>query len=130
MDNGKTRLILDEDTDSTYQIQRYEPGCVWINQKPYTQSVLLGPEALTTEFNHTQVTTLKLADFQTVIDNKIDILLLGTGDTLVMPDQALIEALLTQGIGVECMVNRAACYTYTALASENRRVMACLILPQ
>lgn len=130
MENGKTRLILDDDPTSTYRIDRYEPGTVWINKQPYTKSLLLGPHTLIEVFNHTDVSTLTYSDFENVLKANTDILLIGTGESLNFPEQALLEKFYLQGTGVECMTNRAACHTFTALASEQRQVMLCLIMPK
>lgn len=128
MDYGKTNLTLDEDKHSTYQIQRYEPGCVWINQVTYSASLIIKPHVLITGWRPKQVSDLTLDDFDPIINDKPDVLILGTGETLILPPEPLLQTLYEKGIGIECMNNRAACHTYTALASEHRHVVACLLI--
>jgi uncharacterized protein len=57
-----------------------------------------------------------------------DILLLGTGETLVFPDISLYGELINAGIGVEIMNSHAGARTFNALTSENRHVVAALLM--
>jgi uncharacterized protein len=57
----------------------------------------------------------------------VDILLFGSGRSLVPPDGTLRAALREAGIVIEPMDTGAACRTYSVLAAEERRVAAALI---
>lgn len=57
----------------------------------------------------------------------IDLLLLGTGTSLVPPSDALRWALRSRGIGVEPMPTGAAARTYNILLGEKRRVAAAML---
>ena len=56
-------------------------------------------------------------------------MLLGTGATLVWPDEDLMAALAARGVGLEIMSTAAACRTYNVLVHERRRVVAASVQP-
>ena len=120
-------FLEQDDTQATYLIQRYEPGKIWINQECYQTSVVIWPHQMSTweprEFNE-----VKTEHFQVLFDSLPQILLLGTGCKLIIPPQNLLLPLFEKGIGVEFMDSRAACHTYTVLASEKRNVAACILI--
>jgi uncharacterized protein len=57
----------------------------------------------------------------------IDVLLLGTGRTQVLPGAELRQSFAKAEIAVEAMDTGAACRTYNVLLAEGRRVAAALI---
>jgi uncharacterized protein len=58
---------------------------------------------------------------------KIDVLFVGTGETIAHVPQTFRAALEAQGIGVEVMASATACRTYNVLLGEGRRVAVALI---
>ncbi len=74
--------------------------------------------------------SLTPADFSAVIDagrEAVEFVLLGTGSVLAPPPKAVREALQALAIGLEVMDTPAAARLYNVLASDGRRVAACLI---
>lgn len=61
------------------------------------------------------------------LDPAPDILLIGCGAKMALPDPALRAALKTRGVSLETMDSGAACRTYNVLVSEERQVAAALI---
>lgn len=57
----------------------------------------------------------------------VEILLIGTGQSLVLPPEALRTALSAAGIAIDFMDSGAAARTFNVLALEDRRVAAVLI---
>lgn len=121
-------IIQQDESAATYQIQRYEPGKVWINALCYEQSLIVRPHSLIYPWEPSNLSNLNAAHFTPLFENKPDIVLLGTGDTLLIPSDELLQSLWLKGIGVEFMDSRRACFTYTVLAAEERNVAACIIL--
>ena len=68
-------------------------------------------------------------DVETILGmkDKIDFILMGTGETMAPVEAAFREALEGAGIGVEPMASPTACRTYNVLVSEGRRVAAVLL---
>jgi uncharacterized protein len=56
-----------------------------------------------------------------------ELILLGTGSSLIRPDAGLRLELRAKGIGMEAMDTGAACRTYNVLLAEGRLVAAALI---
>lgn len=122
-----TTLDLDENR-STYQIRAYKPGSIKINETTYTQSVIIAPHKLIDYWQPQQVDELNTQSLSPIITLKPDILLIGTGEKLIFLSIDLYGDLLNQGIGVEVMDTSAACRTFNALSSEERNVVAALII--
>ena len=72
---------------------------------------------------------LRPEHFSSALDCKPELILLGTGATLRLPDPEVYGTLLSRKIGLEAMTTMAACRTYNLLAQDGRDVAACLILP-
>jgi uncharacterized protein len=120
-------LTLD-DNQAAYQIRAYKPGFIKVNDVTYTQSLIVSPTQLITDWNPQAMAELSKDDLQKIIPLKPAILLIGTGESLCFPPVELYGELINQGIGVEIMDTSAACRTYNALTSENRNVVAALII--
>jgi uncharacterized protein len=56
------------------------------------------------------------------------IILVGTGTRLHFPPAEILSPLIERNIGFEIMDTPAACRTFTVLMSEDRQVVAALIL--
>ncbi len=111
-------------------IQAYADGGFRISGERYDGAVIVFPEKTILWRVAVDVKSLNEEAFADVVSqqDEIDVLLLGTGKTLVFPDPALKKALKEQGIHVEVMDSGAACRTYNVLMAEGRRVAA-MILP-
>jgi uncharacterized protein len=57
----------------------------------------------------------------------VDLLVLGTGQSLIVPPRVLRELLRTAGIGVDPMATGHAVSTYNILLAEGRKVAAVLL---
>ncbi len=108
-----------EKSDHRYQIR--------IGDTLYQESIILTPEKLEM-WPISQVSDLKNEDFVHFANLGAEVLILGTGDTMVFPDPAITQALMAKGIGMEVMDTAAACRTYNILLSDGRSVVAGLML--
>ena len=121
-------MIIQQDSNSAdFQIQSYEAGQICVNKVIYKTSLIIRPkELLTWEPSH--FAQLKADHFKPILDNPPNIVLLGTGAKLIIPDMSLFAELWEKGIGVEWMDSRAACLTYAALSAEGRSIAACILI--
>ncbi|SFK67835.1 Mth938-like domain-containing protein [Shimia haliotis] len=62
------------------------------------------------------------------LKDKVDFILMGTGETMAPVNKEFRDAMEAAGIGVEPMASASACRTYNVLVSEGRRVAA-VVLP-
>ncbi|MCY3768819.1 MAG: Mth938-like domain-containing protein [Gammaproteobacteria bacterium] len=98
-----------------------------IGEIDYTRSLILTPEKLEMwEVN--RVCELNQADFERLANLNAEVVILGTGNTMVFPDPKITRPLMESRTGLEVMDTAAACRTYNILHSDDRRVAAGLIL--
>jgi len=91
-------------------------------------SMIILPERLIRDWPPTSAAGLTLDDLTPLLDENIEVMLLGTGTSLVWPDQMLRAQIAQAGIGLEVMDTGAACRTYNILIADQRQVAAALIL--
>jgi uncharacterized protein len=72
--------------------------------------------------------TLSIADFESLLDRKPELVVFGTGAKQRFPHPKLLASLTQKNIGVEIMNTQAACRTYNILMAEDRQVLAALLL--
>ena len=72
---------------------------------------------------------LSPVDFEPALAPEPDIVILGTGETLLRPKLDLMALMAERGIGLEIMDTPAACRTYNVLLHEGRAVVAALFIP-
>lgn len=111
-----------------YEITSVKPGSVRIDETDYTQSLIVGPEILHADWPVRAVSDLTDERVQELLDLKPDVVLLGTGGQTRFPAQSVFAALYQRGIGLEAMTTAAACRTFNVLVSEERNVIAGLML--
>jgi uncharacterized protein len=120
-------LDLDEN-QSAYQIRAFKPGTIHINDKILDRSVIITPSQLIENWQPQNAQELTAESLAPVAALKPDILLIGTGSTMVLIAVEIYGELINQGIGVEIMDTSAACRTFNALSAENRNVAAALLI--
>ena len=116
-----------ESNSAQYQITKYSASSITVNELEYNESILVSPN-LVALWNVSNIENLTRADFQPVIELQPEIILLGTGENLSFPDQAILQDIYQHKIGIEIMTTPAACRTYAALTSECRNVIAALVI--
>lgn len=122
--------LTQEFSPAANQIKKYEPGIVYINDRSYQKSLVLFPDHLIENWPPKSLVEINASHLaQLFTGRKPDIVLLGTGEKLLIPNSEILQILFDKGVGFEYMDNRSACYTYTILAAEGRHVGLCLLLP-
>lgn len=109
-------------------IQSYEPGCITIDEKKYTRSLVLSPSQLIANWPPQSLSELTQDHLKIIIDARPSLLLLGTGIRFNRPPASLLAPLYEARIGVECMDTGAACRTYIVLSAEGRNVVTALLI--
>ena len=121
------KLHLDQ-SDSSYRISSYGPGYVAVNERRLTRSFIVTPRHLITDWGPRSIGEVDTAALARVHELAPAIALLGTGESQVFPELALLEPLMRAHIGVEVMTTAAACRTFNILIGEGRAVAAMLIV--
>lgn len=109
-------------------IDAYGNGGFRFAQMSHTGSILCLPNGIWA-WQVTRPQQIDGASLKRVFDQaaSIDILIVGTGDTQVFPESALVNVAREAGLFLEAMATGPAARTYNVLLSEQRRVAAALL---
>lgn len=109
-------------------IRSHEAGSLVIGDQTYTSNLILSPGQIMPDWAAASTEFLTMELLADALALNPGILLLGTGAVQRFPDPELMASVMGLGIGLEVMDTAAACRTYNILASENRPVVAALML--
>lgn len=122
-------MILTQDSnEALFRIRAYLQGAITINENTYQRSLIISAQELITDWRPQSLQELTPEDWASVLALNPEVILLGTGQHFKMPPVSLFCPIYEKKVGIESMDTGAACRTYTALASEGRRVVAALLL--
>ena len=106
----------------------YGDGYVAINHRRFEHAVLVAPDHEVRQWDAPEFDDLSARHFDSLLELKPEIVILGTGDTLRFPRPEVARALASAAIGFEVMDTKAACRTYNILMAEGRQVVAAILL--
>ena len=109
-------------------IRSYEAGRVQIRERFYTNSLIVLPSRLYLDWEPGTVQELRTAHLAPILEERPEVLIIGTGETQVFPEPAIFSTFMDLGIGFEIMDNAAACRTFNVLLAENRRAALALVM--
>lgn len=109
-------------------IRAYEADEIRLATQTLRSNCLIAPEQVIEHWTNSTVATLSSADLQAIFALKPEVVILGTGMRQQFPATAIRAAFLAREIGFEVMDIGAACRTFNVLLSEDRRVVAALLL--
>jgi uncharacterized protein len=122
------KFTQDKPGGDTKVIRAYAPGRINVNDVLISRSFILSPDRLIEDWapqRHEQIT---LDSLQAALELEPEILIIGTGMTLHFPEASIMADIQSRGIGLEILDTAAACRTYNVLVSENRSVVAALLM--
>jgi len=114
--------------DEGYVITSYDETTISINGKAFASSLIISSQQLDKNWDLTAIELLAEAHIEKILSLKPELIIIGTGNKLVFPPAEAYSAAISFGIGIDFMDTRAACRTYNILMSENRNIVAGLIL--
>lgn len=109
-------------------IRAYAGDEIRLHTQVLRQNCLIAPEQIVSNWTTANVATLSTADLQPIFALQPEVVILGTGLRQQFPATAIRAAFLAREIGFEVMDLGAACRTFNVLLSEDRRVVAALLL--
>ena len=121
------KFHLDE-PQSGNNISRHDGNCVWVNGEPHRTSLLVPWRGEVLDWNLARFEDLAERHFEQILALKPELVIFGSGSRIRFAKPALYRRLIEARIGVETMDLAAACRTYTVLTSENRAVLAALLI--
>ena len=108
-------------------VRSYRPGRLELNSGVYSTSVLLSATRVE-PWAVESASGVEAANFEVLLEYRPAVVLVGTGERQVMLSPRLYRSLLEAGIGVEIMATDAAVRTYNVLVTEDRQVLAALVV--
>jgi len=112
----------------TNVIRSFTDSTIEVNNKAYSNSLVVSNNLLIDDWGIKHIDEMSLKNWQDLLQHKPEVILMGTGKSLVFPHPSSYAPAIEQGIGVEFMDSGAACRTYNVLVSEDRFVIAGIIL--
>lgn len=108
-------------------ITDYGPGTISVDGNVFSQAIVVGKSGVLENWFEGTAAQLELKDLETVLENKPEILVFGSGERHEFPPPQLMAELSRRGVALEVMSTSAACRTYNVLVSEFRDVSAALL---
>ena len=109
-------------------IRRVSADAIVVGNDRYTCTIALTPEGPVEDFAPPPLGELAISHFEPLLEDELELLILGTGDRTVFPPRELTFAFARRRIGLEVMDTAAAARTFNVLAGEGRRLAAVLYL--
>jgi uncharacterized protein len=120
-------LLMQDRNAAQYFIQKVNLDGIYINEEKYTHPLIVMPHKIIFPWKATSFENLNDSDFELLLAEKVDIILLGVGEAGKKLPSELYYRLLEKKLIIESMSLAAACRTYAVLSSEGRRVAAALL---
>ncbi len=117
-----------QDSFAGNSITAYARDQITVNDQVILSSVIVTPDRIIRDWLPNSFAGLQEHHVTRLAELEPEIIILGTGATSRFPPAEYAAGFLTQGIGVEFMDTAAACRTFNILISEERRVVAALLL--
>jgi uncharacterized protein len=109
-------------------IRAYAAGEVRIGETVVRSNCLVTASELVSDWSAVDAAKLTLAQLEPIFALQPEIVVLGTGMRQTFPAPQIHAAMLSRRIGFEVMDLGAACRTFNVLLSEDRPVLAALLL--
>lgn len=109
-------------------VRSYAAGEVRVGDTVLRRSCLISAAEIVADWRPQSIAELQMSDLDAVLALNPEIVILGAGARQRFPKAEWTAALLSRGIGCEVMDTGAACRTYNVLVSEDRKVVAALML--
>lgn len=110
-------------------VRAWEPGRLRIGDRWLEGNVIIAADRIITEWSVAAAGDVDVDSLGPAVALQPEIIVLGTGIDMVLPDVGLMETLAARAIGLEIMTTPAACRTFNVLLHEQRRVVAALLNP-
>lgn len=112
----ETPLTMDNDPYEGFNIEKID------------ENIVVTPETLVRNLLPATPAELGQHHMDHLGEHRPELIIFGTGEKIVFPDQRLTVSLWQKGIGIEVMDTAAACRTYNYLIADDRRVVAALFM--
>ena len=119
-------LTLDPNKAKNF-IRNYENNKLYIGKTIFSYNLLISDKSIG-KWVVNDINNLVNDDMKNILLFKPEIIIIGTGESLIMPSHEIIDFIHDKKIGLEFMITESACKTFNLLISEGRKVVAGLIV--
>jgi len=113
-----------EQETSRNLVSAYDDALITLGNITYPLPIVLYNNEVIRSLTLPEYSQFDTAIAQKIISFKPEIVLLGTGKTLLFPKREVHHTFLEARVGLEVMATGAACRTYNILAGERRNMLA------
>lgn len=110
-------------------VRKADAESVVVVDRTFTRSMVLYTDRVVENFPAREVGEIDTSAIEMILEQQLEVVLLGTGTQTIFPAPAVLAQFLKRGVGLETMGNAAAARTFNVLAGELRRVAAVFLLP-
>jgi uncharacterized protein len=121
-------MELTQDRGNGNYIDSYEADAFEVDKTRYESSLIIAPHRPVELWRPSCLADLTATDLASLIALKPKILIFGSGKIFNFPSAELLAPFYAAEIGIEVMDTAAACRTYNILMTEERAVVAALLL--
>ena len=122
------KLELDISDNEANKIQSYSDNSFKVKNTIIHSNIVISRTKLQKNWFSEDYSQFAMQHLNEFIDWHPEIIILGTGKSLLMPEENLTAYVNQRHIGFEIMDTGAACRCYNVLIDEGRDVVACLFL--
>lgn len=109
-------------------VRRVTATEIMVGNEVWTRPVALTEAGVIPDWRPAPVDRLSIDDLAPLIATGPELIIVGTGETQVLPNRDLMFAMARSGVGLEMMHTAAAARTFNVLLSEGRPVAAALYI--
>ena len=113
---------------TTVMIRSVSDDGLMIGDTNHQRTIAITTDEIFDTWCEKSVTELQSEDFADLLATEPEIVILGTGQSIVFAPRELVFAFARRNVGLEVMVTKAAARTFNVLAGEGRKVAAVLYL--
>ena len=122
----EARLKFTRESSATLSIRSVGGDGIRIGDQMWSETVALTPQQVVDGWQNVPLAELVEDHFLTLLEYTPELIIVGTGTTILFPPRELTFAFARRGVGLEVMDTAAAARTFNVLAGEGRRVAAVL----
>lgn len=116
------------ETPTAVTVRSVDRDAIRVGDEAYAHSVAISVAGIVGTWQPRPLADLTADDLLSLADPRPEVIILGTGESHVLPRRELVFAMARSGIGFEVMHTAAAARTFNVLVGENRAVAALLYL--
>ncbi len=121
-------LLTEHRNEHQFFLRRADAKSVTVVDRALTKSFVIATDAIVEDFPYSQPGQLDETAIEPIVRLNPDVVLLGTGDSIIFPPQRFVASLLKRGIGTETMDSAAAARTFNVLVGEGRKAVAVFLI--